>query len=251
MQRTLDELLLERGTELKRLREHAKDRKGPWQKIHEKLVTLRAAKWITHFHGQPVTELVKPDDERDGGVDLAFNCGGTRYLLEHTTIESFQQQRRWTETGHMSVPLPEWDDLADCRADRVRAALKKKLPKLDESARREMAGTGERIVTVLVLECEDYWHSGPGLFLQALVAVLPEFRDQLPDQLQLVGTLYYVDVGMDPHEGGHPTADSVYVLDLASYRDGALKPMLIGDFKWFPVNPGEDPVEGGQWWDFP
>jgi hypothetical protein len=43
----------------------------------------------------------------------------------------------------------------------------------------------------------------------------------------------------------------VYVLDLVGYRGGDLKPMLIGKYDWFPVNPTEDPVVGGQWWDRP
>src|SRR5260370_11559794 len=123
MEGTIDALILKLGTELKRVRKHEEHNQRGAKGIHEKLVTLRAAKWMAKSSEAPVTELHKPDEQHGGGMDLVFDCGGTRYLLEHTTIESFPEQRRWTETGKRSVPLPAWEDLPECRKDVIRAAF--------------------------------------------------------------------------------------------------------------------------------
>src|SRR5438128_888907 len=140
MEQTLDERIAELGAELRNLLQNKKHCVGDRKKLNEKLVALRAAKWIAQRHEAPVMELVKPD-EHGGRVDLSFRCANTRYILEHTTTESFPEQRRWTETGERSLPLPAWDDLPECRQDIIRSALFKKLPKLKEAARQERERT--------------------------------------------------------------------------------------------------------------
>lgn len=257
MDKTVDERIFELGTELKRVREHEKHRKGASQKIHEELVTLRAAKWISLFQGAPVGAQTKPDTpgsqagSSSEAVDLVFPCGGTRYVLEHTTIESFEQQRRWTETGVMSIRLPEWDDLAQCRKAVIRKALERKLPKLNRTACEERSRSVDPVVSVLLMECEDYWHSKPQDFLQALAGVLPEFRERLPDQIHLAGTVYFNDDTMTPEQEGNPTGDQLFVLDLADYRTGAEKPTLLGHYWWCPEDWSLDWVVAGSWGYYP
>jgi hypothetical protein len=83
----LDDLIRSSEAELERLVRDERHEKGAAQRLHQWLVSLRSAKFISQDLQQPVSDLVKPDEETSKKApDLAFLCGGTRFVVEHTAI---------------------------------------------------------------------------------------------------------------------------------------------------------------------
>jgi hypothetical protein len=168
--------------------------------------------------------------------DLAFPCGGTRFVIEHTAIGAFEGQRAWQETGRLICPLPEsLALLPQCRQEQIRKAFDAKLGKLAAYADR-LRTQGEDATSILILEFEDYLHSGPRPFLEALHAVIPSYRERLPDEIHLVGTRYLAQGNVSPSgeaEMQVPAGGEMFALDLVGYRTGDERPGFFGPLCWW------------------
>jgi hypothetical protein len=231
----LDDLICKQEDDLAHVHRHQPYRKRVAQRIHEQLTLLRAAKYLSHWHEEPVNDIERPDELRPGGIDLIFRCGSKRYAIEHTTIESFHGQRAWVETGRLRWPLPgSLADLPETRRACIAAALENKLGKLARYAER-IRETHGNCTAVLLLEFEDYWHSNDSAFLKAIGDTLSLYQDRLPDQIHLVSTVYLMEGDLQtPDACRHiPSSDVIFSLELDGYRTGTCKPILRGPVKWF------------------
>lgn len=235
MASALDHLIREQEEELQRLCRDEPHKKGAAQRVHEYLTLLRAAKYAGQWHDDPVADIERPEAALRGSIDLAFRCGDRRYAIEHTTIESFDGQRAWTETGVLHRPLPgSVGDLPETRRAAVAAAFDRKLDKLARYAAQVRQAWGN-CTSVLLLEFEDYWHSGDYAFLKAVGDALPSCRNRLPEKLYLLGTVYRVEGDVRFLEAclHVPTSKVIYSLDLEEYRLGNGKATLHGPVNWF------------------